>query len=98
MACAADTTERSFVCGDDSDFLVFRGCRYIKFGEWLTPRDAHAPGQAVPLVVVWRADIIADELLGLTFSGMVDLACLLGKPQLSNRTFQLMSQERHCIV
>ena len=27
MACAADTTERSFVVGDDSDYLVMRGCR-----------------------------------------------------------------------
>lgn len=50
-ASANDPTGRTFVLGDDSDFFIFAGCRYIRFREVKVKRaKAHARRRAAACV------------------------------------------------
>ncbi len=66
----ATTASSSVIVGNDSDFLLFPGCRYVTFEHWENVLSA----QPVP---VWTRRYLAT-VTGLSEPQLVDMAILMG--------------------
>jgi len=77
LARASAEDDRAVVLGDDSDFMFFRGARYVSFEHW----KRLAAGKPVP---VWTREALAHGL-GLAEDLVVEFAILLGNDYTSVR-------------
>eukprot|EP00945_MAST-04E_sp_MAST-4E-sp1_P006459 g6459.t1 len=70
LACAIESSPGSVVYGKDSDFLLFRDCRYVEFGSF------SVEGKSLNAIVLSRCRIA--QILGCEEEALVELAIYKG--------------------